>query len=138
MLITGISGFVGRQLAARFLEQGYEVLGSVQLLTKIGCDGILSEVRLNQEQVSLIKEAVAKRDVAARIYLFGSRANPASRGGDIDILVLSDRIGFRDELRIRREILDAIGWQKLDLLVEKKDRPLRPIAQIAQSTGVEL
>jgi len=95
-------------------------------------------MRLSKEQISLIKEAVAKRDGTARIYLFGSRANPASLGGDIDILVLSDRIGFRDELRIRREILDAIGWQKLDLLVEKKERPLRPIAQIAQSTGVEL
>jgi predicted nucleotidyltransferase len=95
-------------------------------------------MRLSQKQVRFIKEAVHKRDATARIYLFGSRVDPELRGGDIDILLLSDRIDFRGELQIKREILDSIGWQKLDLLVERKNKPLRPIAQIAQSTGVEL
>ena len=53
-------------------------------------------------------------------------------------MVLSDHIGFRDELRIRRDILDAIGWQKLDLIVEKTQGQRRPIVEIAQLTGVEL
>lgn len=95
-------------------------------------------MNLSQDEIRLIKEAVHKRDKKARIYLFGSRADPTSRGGDIDLFVLSNDIDFRDEMGIRREILDAIGWQKLDLLVEKKDGRLRPIARIAQATGVEL
>mgnify|MGYP005871356443 CR=1 FL=1 len=95
-------------------------------------------MRISQEQRRIITAAVRKRDDTARVYLFGSRANAAACGGDIDLLVLSDRIGFRDELRIRREILDAIGWQKLDLLIERKEGPPRPIAQIALATGMEL
>lgn len=49
-----------------------------------------------------------------------------------------NQIGFRDEMRIRREILDTIGWQKLDLIVEKTSGPVRPIAEIARASGVEL
>ena len=100
--------------------------------------GNILGMRLNSAQSQAIREAVHQRDPAARIYLFGSRADDSKCGGDIDLLVLSDHVGFRDELRIRREILDAIGWQKLDLIVEKTQGQRRPIVEIAQLTGVEL
>jgi uncharacterized protein len=95
-------------------------------------------MRLSGKQARVVKEAIRKRDSEARIYLFGSRTDDLGRGGDIDLLVLSDQIGFRDEMRIRREILDTIGWQKLDLIVEKTLGPVRPIAEIALASGVEL
>jgi len=95
-------------------------------------------MRLSSAQIQVIQKAVRKWDESARIYLFGSRVDDSKCAGDIDLLVLSDHIGFRDELRIKREILDAIGWQKLDLIVEKKQEPQCPIAQIAQLSGVEL
>jgi predicted nucleotidyltransferase len=95
-------------------------------------------MRLKDAHKQAIKEAIHKRDPAARIYLFGSRADDLKFAGDIDLMVLSDQIGFRDELRIRREILDAIGWQKLDLIVEKNQGHPRPIVEIARQTGIEL
>ena len=95
-------------------------------------------MRLSQNEKRVIVEAVRKKDPAASVYLFGSRADDKARGGDIDLLVWSDKIGFREEWSIRRDILDAIGWQKLDLLVEKKNEPQRPIARIARETGVKL
>lgn len=103
----------------------------------MGCSHY-DDMRLSTDHIHAVKEAVLKRDSAARIYLFGSRADDSKCAGDIDLLVLSDEIGLRDELRIRREILDVIGWQKLDLLIEKRSGPQRPIAQIACATGVEL
>lgn len=95
-------------------------------------------MRLKDVHRQAIKEAIHKRDPAAQIYLFGSRADDSKCAGDIDLMVLSDHIGFRDELRIRREILDAIGWQKLDLIVENNQGQPRPIVEIAQLTGIEL
>jgi len=95
-------------------------------------------VRLKNTELQAIMNAVRGKDPRAEVFLFGSRTHPSSRGGDIDVLILSDRIGYRDEWEIRRKILDEIGWQKLDLVVEKTAPPHRPIARIAQETGVRL
>src|SRR5688572_26403964 len=74
-------------------------------------------MRLSPSQAQAIRTAVARQDPAARVILFGSRADDHARGGDIDLLVISESLGLRDEWRIRRDILDEIGWQKLDLIV---------------------
>lgn len=95
-------------------------------------------MRLKDSERRVIGEAIRQRDASAKVYLFGSRVDDQRVGGDIDILVLSDRIDFRDQLSIRRDILDAIGWQKLDLIVDQEERPRRAISRIALETGVEL
>ena len=95
-------------------------------------------MRLSQSQCAAIREAVLIRDPNAQILLFGSRADDRRRGGDIDLLVLSDRLGFEDVWPIRRDILDRIGWQKLDLIVEKSGKKHSAIARIALETGVRL
>ena len=118
-------------------ESGEGKAGLAQL-TNFGDAGNVFDMRLNSAQSQAIREAVRKRDRSAQIYLFGSRVDDSKCAGDIDLLVLSDVIGFRDELRIKREILDAIGWQKLDLIVEKKQGQPRPIVEIARLTGVKL
>jgi hypothetical protein len=61
-----------------------------------------------------------------------------ARGGDIDLLVLSDRLGFDDLWPIRRDILDRIGWQKLDLIIENERDGLSAIARVAMETGEAL
>lgn len=61
-----------------------------------------------------------------------------SEGGDIDLLVISDQLDFRKQWKIRRDILDEIGWQKLDLLVCPADQLNSGIARLAIESGVSL
>jgi len=95
-------------------------------------------MRLSPDEIEVIREQVRALDPEAEVYLFGSRANPSGRGGDIDLLVVSDRLGFRDVLRLRGEILDRIGWQQLDLLVRRRDQLDEPFAALARARGVKL
>jgi len=95
-------------------------------------------MRLTAEQVAAIRSAVGRQDPGARIILFGSRADDHAKGGDIDLLVVSDRIGLREEWIIRRDVLDRIGWQKLDLIVRRNDQLDSPIAAAAIESGVPL
>lgn len=95
-------------------------------------------MRLTPSEKQAILSAVAKQDPDARVVLFGSRTDDQARGGDIDILVVSDRISFRDQWPIRRDILDEIGWQKLDLIVRRPDQLDSGIAALALETGILL
>ena len=61
-----------------------------------------------------------------------------AKGGDIDLLIISDRIGFRQEWEICRDILDEIGWQKLDLIVRGRNQLDSSIASVAMETGIPL
>ena len=95
-------------------------------------------MRLTTAEVQAIREEVGRLDARAEVYLYGSRADDASRGGDIDLLVISDQLGFRDVLRLRMGILDRIGWQQLDLVVRRRNELDEPLAAMAQETGVRL
>lgn len=95
-------------------------------------------MRLTSSQREAILDAVRRQDPEARVILFGSRADDRAKGGDIDLLVISERIGLHQEWEIRRDILDRIGWQKLDLIVRRAAQLDSPIAGIAIETGVPL
>ena len=95
-------------------------------------------MRLTHHQKTAILAAVGRKDPEARIILFGSRANDHAKGGDIDLLIVSDRIGLHQEWEIRRDILDEIGWQKLDLIVRRTNQLDTPIASVAMETGILL
>lgn len=95
-------------------------------------------MRLSREQRETIVSAVHRRDPWAEIRLFGSRVDDLAKGGDIDILVLSSRLGFDDLWPIRRDILDRIGWQKLDIILADPAHPQSPIVRLALETGSRL
>lgn len=95
-------------------------------------------MRLGANEVEAIREEIRRLDPAAEIYLYGSRVDDGARGGDIDLLVISDLLGFRDVLRLRTRILDRIGWQQLDLLVRRRDQVDEPLAALARETGKRL
>lgn len=95
-------------------------------------------MRLTEKEATAIREEVRSLDPHATIYLYGSRANDSAHGGDIDLLVVSDRFGFRDTLRLRTRILERIGWQQLDLVVRRREQQTDPVVTVAQETGVEL
>lgn len=74
-------------------------------------------MRLSPEQVRLIRDPILDYDPEANILLFGSRIDDAARGGDIDVLCVSNKIDRQKRRRLRREISDRLDGQKLDLLV---------------------
>ena len=76
-------------------------------------------MRLLKKEVEIIKTVIAKYDESARIHLFGSRVSDSKRGGDIDLLVFSDKLKYDENLRIKIELKELLGDQKIDLVVAK-------------------
>ena len=76
-------------------------------------------MRLTENEISVIKGSVLGFDPDAKIYLFGSRVNNLGKGGDIDILVISEKIGFAEKIKIKTKIFKEIEEQKLDIIVKK-------------------
>ena len=95
-------------------------------------------MRLTASEVSAIREEIGWLDPKAEVYLYGSRVDDTARGGDVDLLIISDMLGFREVLRLRIRILDRIGWQQLDLVVRRRDQVNEPLAAMAQETGIKL
>jgi len=95
-------------------------------------------MRLTPDVVAAIRDAVQAADPAAEVYLHGSRLDDAARGGDIDLLVVSDTLNLREILRLRRAILDRIGWQQLDLTVRRRDQLDEPFAADCLNRGLRL
>jgi predicted nucleotidyltransferase len=58
-------------------------------------------MRLTSKERQIIKETIHNLDSDATIYLFGSRMNDQLLGGDIELLVLSDALDFKDLLKLR-------------------------------------
>ncbi len=76
-------------------------------------------MRLNENEISVIKRSILGFDPDAKIYLFGSRVNDLAKGGDIDILVISEKIGFAEKITIKTKIFKEMEEQKLDIVVKK-------------------
>ena len=95
-------------------------------------------MRLTPREQKIITEAIHALDQEAQIYLFGSRVEDHLKGGDIDLLVISETLDFADVLKLRRMILDQIGWQQLDLIIKKHSELKEPFVVEAIETGVKL
>ena len=75
-------------------------------------------MRITPLEQQTIKQAVASVDADARVYLFGSRVDDASKGGDIDLLAISSKITLMDKLDILADLHQKLGEQKIDLVVQ--------------------
>ncbi|WP_456392745.1 nucleotidyltransferase domain-containing protein [Nitratifractor sp.] len=75
-------------------------------------------MRLSCKEIETLKKAVRKWDEKATIHLFGSRLDDEARGGDIDLLIRSRKIGIRELRHIRLDFFKRFGEQKLDLIVD--------------------
>ena len=81
---------------------------------------ILKNIRLKKEEIETIRNAIKKHDENAKVYLFGSRTQKDKRGGDIDLLIISEKIDFNKKLKILTELYLKLGEQKFDLIICKK------------------
>ncbi len=77
-------------------------------------------MRLTPREVEVIRNSILKLDPKAKIFLYGSRVQDHLKGGDIDVLVISDHLKFKDRLTIVTDILLKIGEQKFDLLIKSE------------------
>ena len=88
-------------------------------------------IRLEPEERESIRKQTALLVPGAEAYIFGSRTNPAARGGDIDLLLLTEEQLPQSTLRkIRRAILGEIGEQKMDIVNFSRttDHPFKEVA----------
>ena len=77
-------------------------------------------MRLGVDQISAIKSAVKMVDADAEIKLFGSRIDDEKRGGDIDLLIDSSIMGWREVAKLRGLLESYLGEQKIDIILNSK------------------
>ena len=94
-------------------------------------------MRLTEKEKSVIKKGVRALDKDAKIYLFGSRINDNERGGDIDILVISETLTYSDIIKIKSIIFNEIEEQKIDIIITK-EIITDPFIKIAYKEGIQL
>ncbi len=96
-------------------------------------------MRLEYFEIEKIKSSALKifgKDV--HVYLFGSRVDDSSKGGDIDLYVQAQTNDNNIESKINFliDLKSAIGDQKIDVIMAKDLSRL--IEQEALQTGVKL
>ncbi len=101
-------------------------------------------MRLTKPQVDVICASVVKNfGQSARVWLFGSRVDNQSKGGDIDLYIepeIQDPAALVDaKLHFLLELHKKLGQQKIDVVIRRAEfKEDLPIYRIAQETGVQL
>ncbi len=74
-------------------------------------------LRISREQADFLKKEIIAVLPEAVVYLFGSRADNNDKGGDIDIMILSNRkMRWKEKAKIRWHFFEKYGEQKLDII----------------------
>ncbi|MGK5085960.1 nucleotidyltransferase domain-containing protein [Bdellovibrionota bacterium FG-2] len=96
-------------------------------------------MRLSDKEKTILRSTVEKFDPNSKVYLYGSRTNDALKGGDIDLLVLSETLTFSDKISILVEIKQILGEQKIDLLIANQEKQAsNPFVIEVMKTSVQL
>lgn len=99
-------------------------------------------VRLTAREIAVIRDSVNRLiGDRARIRIFGSRAREDEKGGDIDILIETERqlpSRLASACRLASELQMQLGDQKIDVIIIDPEMRELPIHQIARQTGVLL
>lgn len=95
-------------------------------------------VRLSKKEIETIRKTVREKLPQAEVYLFGSRADEGQKGGDIDLLILTDEpVNFQDQTRIHWRLLEELGEQKIDIVYQRRGH-LTTFGVLAMETAVLL
>lgn len=96
-----------------------------------------NNLRLSDEEINVIKMVIKNYDPNARVFIFGSRTDLNKKGGDIDILVVSNNIDYKKRRKIKVDLLLALGDRKIDLIIT--DNPEKTeFTKLAYKYGVEI
>jgi predicted nucleotidyltransferase len=95
-------------------------------------------MRLEKDKITFLKQEIKKYLPDFKLYLFGSRVDDKKKGGDIDLLVLSNYLLKRkDKREIKIAFYNSFGEQKLDMVYFSPDAA-DPFKELALMEGVEL
>lgn len=96
-------------------------------------------MRLSAEQQKAIRDVVLSlAGERARIVVFGSRLDDFGRGGDIDLMIETDRkLGVLDKARIKMQLEGRLGLP-VDVLAHMRGKPMTPFQRIAHETGIAI
>jgi predicted nucleotidyltransferase len=97
-----------------------------------------ARMRLQSEERLAITGAITNVDRDAAVYLFGSRMDDTKKGGDIDILIVSDKIDNRSLFLIEEEIFKKIEEQKIDFVLSRSDLSNRFAKMIIKKGVIKL
>lgn len=75
-------------------------------------------MRLSADKIEVLKNKLGSLSNEAKLYLFGSRVDDSKKGGDIDLLVISDKLTKRDIRALRIEFFKHFDEQKLDIVLD--------------------
>ncbi len=94
-------------------------------------------MRLSLEERQHILEAVHALDAGAEVRLFGSRVRDDTKGGDIDLLIISETLDRKLLRNLRLRLQDRLGARKIDVVVSVPELSA-PFACLAFEEGVPL
>ena len=93
-------------------------------------------MRLTDIERFTLVQTITAADPQAQIWLHGSRARDEAKGGDIDLLVLSQRLGLREKLAVLAQLHSALGERKIDITIACDEQ--KPFTRLAIAQGVRL
>ncbi len=93
-------------------------------------------MRLAYDEQQAIGSIIRQADADAEIYLYGSRADDAAKGGDIDVLVLSKKINLMAKLDILAQLHRKLGDRKIDIAIYPDT--IRPFPRMIMQAGLRL
>ncbi len=95
-------------------------------------------MRLTAEQIKVILQTVTANSREARVYLFGSRLEDDKKGGDIDLIIESDKqIDSIIQSQIKDK-LEQVLYLPFDILYVVSGKKLSTFEQLAKFDAVEL
>ena len=78
-------------------------------------------MRISETEKKIICNAITQQDSNAQIFLFGSRTDDTKKGGDIDILIQSEKIDLMEIIKIKANIFTTLPEQKIDLIIQRQN-----------------
>ena len=95
-------------------------------------------MRISTTEHQFIKNYWQSNFPKATIYLFGSRADDAKKGGDIDLLVLNDeKITLSQKIKFLASFIKEIDERKIDIVTYTYTEDV-PFKRIALENAIQL
>ncbi len=94
-------------------------------------------MRLTDQQIQIISETVSRlAGTASRVFLFGSRIDDQAKGGDVDLLIETDRrLTLIDRAQVKMQLEASLGLP-VDIVVQVTDASPTLFQSLARARAV--